>query len=115
MEKKIETRQGIITLSGYLVDEYTRCIHYQSEKDVIAIRFKCCGVYYPCYDCHEKLAGHKALPWQKGEYNQLAVLCGVCKNQLTITEYLGSANHCPCCGAAFNPNCSKHYHLYFEH
>lgn len=113
MEKKIETRQGVVILSGYLVDEHTRCLHYHSEKDVIAIRFKCCGVYYPCYECHNALAGHKAEPWPREEHDQLAVLCGVCKNQLTILEYLNCAYQCPCCRSAFNPNCAKHYHLYF--
>jgi uncharacterized CHY-type Zn-finger protein len=25
-----------------------------------------------------------------------------------------SGNECPNCNASFNPNCSKHYHLYFK-
>jgi uncharacterized CHY-type Zn-finger protein len=33
---------------------------------------------------------------------------------MTIAEYLSGNNHCPHCNAAFNPNCNKHYHLYFE-
>jgi uncharacterized CHY-type Zn-finger protein len=113
MEKKVETRQGIVMLSGYLLDDQTRCIHYHSEKDVIAIRFKCCGVYYPCYECHTALAGHEAKPWPKTDHNQLAILCGVCKNQLTIEQYLNCGYQCPYCGTSFNPNCSKHYYLYF--
>ncbi len=113
MAKEIETPQGIIYLNGRLTDHQTRCVHYQSPLDVIAIRFKCCNTYYPCYQCHEELAGHRAVPWSAGEHHQRAVLCGVCKTQLTITDYLTCNNSCPACGAGFNPGCSRHYHLYF--
>jgi uncharacterized CHY-type Zn-finger protein len=41
-------------------------------------------------------------------------LCGACKNQLTILQYLACGHKCPFCGAAFNPNCAGHYHLYFD-
>jgi uncharacterized CHY-type Zn-finger protein len=44
----------------------------------------------------------------------MAVLCGNCGNEMTINTYLSSNNRCPSCQAAFNPNCSLHYHLYFE-
>jgi uncharacterized CHY-type Zn-finger protein len=104
----------VITVRGKLLDEYTRCIHYHSPFDVIAIKFKCCGEYYPCYDCHEEEAGHEHLVWEKNEFGKKAVLCGVCKTELTISEYLSSGDHCPYCGAVFNSNCRTHYHLYFE-
>ena len=99
---------------GKLADEYTRCIHYHSPLDIIAIKFKCCGEYYPCYSCHEEEAGHKPEVWTRGEFDTSAILCGACKNELTIHEYLACDNHCPACHAAFNPNCNKHYHLYFQ-
>jgi uncharacterized CHY-type Zn-finger protein len=104
----------LITIKGRTVDEYTRCIHYYSLTDIIAIKFKCCNEYYPCYNCHEEEAGHKHKVWKKNEFNAKAILCGICKNEMTINKYLASGNHCPYCNAAFNPNCSKHYHLYFE-
>ena len=103
-----------IKVYGKLIDDNTRCVHYHSPLDVIAIKFKCCGEYYPCYQCHEETAGHAALAWNKDEWNTKAILCGVCKTEMSIEQYLGSANQCPFCNASFNPNCSKHYHLYFE-
>jgi len=101
-------------MKGKIVDNYTRCIHYHSDLDVIAIKFKCCKEYYPCYKCHEEESDHEYKAWRKNEFDTRAVLCGVCKNEMTIHEYLASGNQCPYCGAAFNPGCSKHYHLYFE-
>jgi uncharacterized CHY-type Zn-finger protein len=101
-------------VKGKPVDDQTRCEHYHSLLDIIAIKFKCCNEYYPCNQCHEETAGHKAIAWKKDEWNNKAILCGVCKKELTINEYLQSNNHCPHCNAAFNPNCSRHYHLYFE-
>ncbi len=34
---------------GSLIDTETRCRHYFTEEDIIAIKFKCCNKYYPCY------------------------------------------------------------------
>lgn len=101
-------------VKGKLVDENTRCIHYHSAFDVIAIKFKCCGEYYPCYYCHKEEAGHNPIIWGKDEFDTRAILCGVCKSELSIREYLSCDNHCPICKTPFNPNCNKHHHLYFE-
>lgn len=101
-------------VKGKLVDANTRCVHYHSPLDVIAIKFKCCDEYYPCYDCHREAAGHRAQLWAKKEFDTKAVLCGVCDHEMTIHEYLAGDNRCPNCSSAFNPGCSKHYHLYFE-
>ena len=103
-----------IQVKGKTIDDQTRCIHYHSAVDVIAIKFKCCGEYYPCFSCHEEEAGHKVQVWERNEFAVKAILCGVCGRELTINEYMGSKNKCPFCEAAFNPNCSKHYHLYFH-
>jgi len=103
-----------IKVYGKTIDDNTRCRHYHSPVDVIAIKFKCCNKYYPCYQCHEEEADHAVQTWNKNEWNTKAILCGVCQTELTIREYMGSGNICPDCNAAFNPNCSKHYHLYFE-
>ena len=40
------------------------------------------------------------------------MLCGVCGGELTIAEYL-TTDSCTRCGAAFNPGCHLHTHLYF--
>lgn len=99
---------------GIGLDPETRCAHYHSERDIIAIKFKCCGTYYSCYQCHQEMADHPAVPWPHNEFDEKAILCGACGSELTINEYLASKNQCPHCGAAFNPGCSHHYCLYFD-
>lgn len=98
---------------GPTVDDETRCIHYRTELDVIAIRFACCEEYYPCHLCHAETAGHPAEQWPLAQRDRRAVLCGVCGHELTITDYLG-VDACPACAAAFNPGCKLHTGLYFE-
>lgn len=100
-------------LKGKLIDNQTRCEHYHSEKDIIAIKFKCCNTYYPCFECHQETTHHQPQTWKKEEFETLAILCGNCKTEISINSYLKSEYHCPNCKAAFNSNCSKHYHLYF--
>ena len=92
----------------------TRCAHYHGETDVIAIRFACCDTYYPCHACHEAVADHEAEVWPREDFDQKAVLCGVCGTELTVAEYLDSGSECTACGAGFNPGCARHRHLYFE-
>ncbi len=98
---------------GPTVDDQTRCIHYRTELDVITIRFACCGEYYPCHLCHAEAADHPAQAWPEGSGAERAVVCGVCGDELTIDAYLG-VEGCPTCGAAFNPGCKLHRHLYFD-
>lgn len=99
---------------GIDVDGETRCAHWHSPLDIIAIKFKCCGRWFPCFDCHAEIADHSPSVWPREEFGESAVLCGSCGHQLTINEYLKSNNTCPECNSAFNPGCAKHYHLYFE-
>lgn len=101
-------------VKGSLVDEQTRCRHYHSDLDIIAIKFKCCNTYYPCYFCHEEEADHQPLRWPAKALDTQAILCGVCKTELTISQYKSCNYHCPGCGSAFNPKCKNHDHLYFE-
>jgi len=103
-----------IKVNGKLLDDETRCEHYHSPLDIIAIKFKCCEKYYPCYQCHQETTDHPAKLWEKEERDTKAVLCGVCRSEFTIKEYMNSNDQCPNCRSAFNPNCSKHYHLYFQ-
>ncbi|MFW5934483.1 MAG: CHY zinc finger protein [Halolamina sp.] len=51
------------TVRGVDVGPETRCRHYDSELDVIAIRFPCCGTFYPCYECHLAAADHEPERW----------------------------------------------------
>ena len=99
---------------GVELDAQTRCAHYRSKLDIIAIKMKCCGVYYACKDCHEELAGHAIEVWPRAEWGEAAVLCGACGHELSIERYMASGYECPACGAAFNPGCRKHYQFYFE-
>lgn len=95
------------------VDAETRCAHYASERDVVAIKFACCETYYPCFRCHDAVAEHDAERWPADRRDEPAVLCGACGAELAVAEYVGS-EACPACDAAFNPGCADHYHLYFE-
>ena len=99
---------------GKPVDHQTRCVHWYSSLDIIAIKFKCCGKYYPCFSCHAETTTHHSIVWPVREFNEKAILCGVCGHELTITEYMSCNNTCPKCTSSFNPGCANHYHLYFE-
>ena len=99
---------------GVDVDEQARCAHWHSPLDVIAIKFKCCGRWFPCFNCHTAIADHDSEVWPASEFSEQAILCGVCGHQLTIAEYLQSGSTCTDCKSRFNPGCAKHYHLYFK-
>lgn len=98
---------------GVDVDPSTRCVHYHTPLDIIAIRLMCCGEYYACKECHDALADHPVKPWPHDQYGTHAILCGECNTQLTVSAYLHCDNRCPACGAAFNPRCSLHHRFYF--
>lgn len=102
------------TAYGRLVDNQTRCEHWHGPTDVIAIKFKCCGKYYGCHECHSEMEPHEARTWPADEFDETAVLCGVCRAELSVAEYLACNYTCPSCNAAFNPGCANHYHLYFS-
>lgn len=105
--------KGVI-LKGRVLDEETRCAHYHSEIDRIAIKFYCCNIYYPCYQCHTEAGCGNPAVWPEEKFNEKAVLCGACGHELTVSEYLECKSECPACSAEFNPGCSLHKHLYFE-
>jgi uncharacterized CHY-type Zn-finger protein len=102
-----------VEVFGADVDAETRCAHWHSDLDVVAIKFKCCAAWYPCSECHAAVADHDAVVWPVAQRDSKAVLCGACGRQLSIGEYLECDSTCPACGAAFNPGCTKHYDLYF--
>lgn len=95
------------------IDSYTRCRHYHSELDIIAIKFPCCDTYYGCYECHVEFANHSPKVWQWEDAEKKAILCGNCGTELSIRAYLTSGVQCPSCEAPFNPRCENHYALYF--
>jgi uncharacterized CHY-type Zn-finger protein len=99
---------------GVDLDAQTRCVHYNSPLDIIAIKMRCCMAYYACKDCHDVLAGHAIEVWPVAERNQRAVLCGACGVEMSVRQYLECENACPSCQARFNPGCRSHNHHYFE-
>lgn len=103
------------TVLGPTVDSQTRCVHYHLELDIIAIKFKCCGHFYPCYKCHQESTDHAIETWPKSvlESGEKVILCGNCKALLDFPDY-SSTSLCLKCGALFNPKCSLHYGLYFN-
>lgn len=97
---------------GPIVDEHTRCIHYRTDLDIVAIRAACCDTYFPCHLCHDQTADHPLRPWPAGSSDEHAVLCGACWTELTIAAYT-STDACPRCGSGFNPRCALHHPVYF--
>ena len=61
---------------GVNLDAQTRCAHFHGSTDIIAIKMKCCGVYYACKDCHAALADHPSEIWPEGEWEEKAILLG---------------------------------------
>jgi uncharacterized CHY-type Zn-finger protein len=102
-----------VNIYGAVVDNETRCVHYHTEKDIIAIKFICCNRYYPCYKCHEEHADHSIERWPHEHFDELAILCGSCHEELTILQYMNTTS-CLHCGAFFNDRCAAHYPIYFE-
>ncbi|HLZ82973.1 MAG TPA: CHY zinc finger protein [Caulobacteraceae bacterium] len=101
-------------VQGVALDAQTRCSHYHSTLDIIAIKMRCCGVYHACRECHDELADHPAEVWPKAEWDKAAVLCGACGAEMSVYDYLAGDNRCPACRSPFNPGCKSHHHLYFE-
>jgi uncharacterized CHY-type Zn-finger protein len=102
-----------VPLRGVQVDPETRCAHYDGPRDVIALRFACCEVYYPCFQCHRAAADHESVRWPRERRADPAVLCGACGTTMTAPDYRAAGHACPHCGAAFNPGCAAHWDRYF--
>lgn len=102
-----------VRVLGPTVDDHTRCVHYASPLDIVAIRFHCCGEFYPCFRCHAETVDHAVSAWPAARFDEHAILCGVCRATLAISDYL-AADACPSCASPFNPGCSLHHSIYFE-
>jgi len=99
---------------GVAVDAATRCAHYGTDRDVVAIRFACCERFYPCHACHDAVADHDAERWPRSSFDAPAILCGACGTVLSVETYLDAEHACPDCGHAFNPGCAAHADRYFD-
>jgi uncharacterized CHY-type Zn-finger protein len=77
-----------VSVRGVEVDAETRCAHYDTARDVVAIRFPCCDVFYSCLDCHAAVADHPPDRWPRDRLDEPAVLCGACGSHLAATTYL---------------------------
>lgn len=99
---------------GIDVTPSTQCAHWHSPLDIIAIRHACCLKFYACITCHNALEQHEPTVWLMSQRGERAVLCGQCKYQLSIDEYLQSGSRCTNCEAGFNPGCKGHWGMYFE-
>jgi uncharacterized CHY-type Zn-finger protein len=102
-----------VPLRGIQVDLDTRCTHYNGSRDRIAIRFACCDVYYPCFQCHRTTTKHEPERWPNARRHEPVVLCGICDRTMSAAAYLQSDHSCPHCGATFNPGCAAHHDRYF--
>jgi uncharacterized CHY-type Zn-finger protein len=98
---------------GVGLDPRSRCSHYAGPLDIVAIKMRCCQLYYACRECHDALADHPAAVWPREEWGDAAILCGACGAELTIRQYLDGADRCPYCSAGFNPGCKTHHRFYF--
>jgi uncharacterized CHY-type Zn-finger protein len=101
------------SVHGLSVDPETRCAHWHTALDIIAIKMRCCDTYYACRECHDELTDHPVSLWPVEEWDEPAILCGVCGTELSVHAYLGCDSRCPHCRERFNPGCHKHRHLYF--
>lgn len=86
----------MIEAQGFLVDKQTRCIHYHSKLDIIALQCYDCKKYYACYRCHDSLENHLFEPYPSSLIQDKPILCGVCLNLLTYKQYKESLS-CPFC------------------
>lgn len=117
-------------IHGLLYDAQGRCEHYHSDRDVLANLCGICHRYYACYKCHAVLCDHPFAPIDRT--HPAGLCCGVCGATFSYGEYAhsgagasaqdsaaqGSAGEeftpaCPSCGAAMNPGCQLHAHLYY--
>ncbi|WP_128835886.1 CHY zinc finger protein [Streptococcus sp. DD11] len=104
----------MVNVYGDLIDKETRCIHYHSALDIIALKCFACRRYYPCFACHDTCERHTYVPYPMSRSADKVVLCGGCRSELTIAQYLNSAAACPVCSRSFNPGCKAHAAIYFQ-
>lgn len=101
-----------MVIHGRDVDKQGRCVHYHSERDVIANRCATCGGWWACFECHREHTDHPfgRIPVESGVPG---AKCGACAHEMDYAEY-SAAQSCPNCAHPFNPGCEIHAPLYFE-
>ena len=109
-----------ITYHGVEVKSFgqSRCAHWHSPLDVLALQAPCCFKYYACASCHDEQEDHALQPWPTTTpLDTPGLLCGVCKRTFSIGVYLCQEGSPVCpyssCGAPFNPGCKNHWPIYF--
>lgn len=95
---------------GIGLDSSSRCYHYHTKLDIVALKCAVCQKYYACYKCHDALEEHCFAATKSDE--MFLVLCGSCRQMLTLKEY--KTGFCPYCRMLFNPNCQRHDSIYFS-
>ena len=114
MNTGFQRGSSMIQVYGDILDEETRCQHYHSERDIIALKCFACQKYYPCFLCHDRYEDHAFLAYPVSRSEDRVVLCGHCRTELTISQYLGCEDTCLICTHPFNPGCKKHRSIYFQ-
>ena len=95
----------------------SRCAHWHSDLDVLALQSPCCSKFYACATCHDALEDHPLQPWPADtKLSTKVLLCGVCEATFSAGQYLSGDKFCPdpACAAPFNPGCRKHWHVHFS-
>jgi len=103
-----------VPLRGVGVDAETRCAHYDTVRDVVALRFPCCDAYFPCFRCHDAVTDHDSERVPRGAFDEPAVICGLCGTTFSVRTYLDCEDTCPDCDGSFNPGCRRHHDRYFD-
>lgn len=70
---------------GIGLDSSSRCYHYHTKLDIVALKCSVCQKYYACYKCHDALEEHCFAATKSDE--TFPVLCGSCRQMLTLKEY----------------------------
>ncbi|SQA00231.1 zinc finger protein [Staphylococcus aureus] len=98
---------------GSLIDTETRCRIILPKKILLQLNLNVVINTIHAISAIMSLKKHAIKRWSEPSFNEKAILCGVCKHELTINEYM-MVERCPNCQSRFNNRCKYHYHIYFE-
>ena len=76
-----------INIYGKPVDQQTRCQHWHSDLDIIAIKIHCCAKNYPCFSCHEETADHSPSVSHTDVNNNTIFPCGFVSKLMSTAYY----------------------------
>ena len=87
-----------------MLSEKTRCEHWHSALDILALKAACCNRFYACHSCHSACEEHDWLPWPADtSLDMMGLLCGACSKTFSLKQYLSGSSKCPHCDSPFNP------------